>query len=58
MIRDTDKLADVVEALQQHPQSVLPVVNESGRFLGVIRHAQLAAGAQRSGGIWRRWFGR
>jgi len=55
-IRDTDSLADVVEALQQYPQSVLPVVNESGRFVGVIRHAQLTTATQRAGGAWSRWF--
>lgn len=57
VIHDTDKLADVVEALQQYPQSVLPVVNESGRFLGVIRHSQLTVAVQRTGG-WGRWFRR
>lgn len=57
VIRDTDRLATVVEALQQYPQSVLPVVNEAGRFLGVIRHAQLTAAVQRSSG-WGRWFRR
>jgi magnesium transporter len=57
VVRDTDKLADVVETLQRNPQSVLPVVNESGRFLGVIRQSQLTATA-RVGGGWSRWFGR
>ena len=58
VIRDTDKLADVVETMQRHPQSVLPVVNASRRFLGVIRHSQLTAASKSSGGIWNRWFGR
>jgi magnesium transporter len=54
VVRDTDKLNHVVATLQRHPQSVLPVVNESGRFLGVIRQSQLMA-TQRGGS---RWFGR
>ncbi len=58
VIHDTDKLADVVETLQRHPQSVLPVVNGSRRFLGVIRHSQLTAASKSTGGIWNRWFGR
>ena len=40
-VRDLDPREDVVELLQTHPISALPVVNLSGRFLGVIRHAEL-----------------
>ena len=40
-VQDLDPREDVVERLQTHPISALPVVNVSGRFLGVIRQAEL-----------------
>jgi magnesium transporter len=55
-VRDTDKITHVAQTLQQYPQSVLPVLNETGRFLGVIRNSQLSerqAGRGRS--RWFRW---
>ena len=36
-----DPREDVVETLQKHPITALPVVNVSGRFIGVIRQAEL-----------------
>ncbi|WP_168708518.1 magnesium transporter [Hydrogenophaga sp. PAMC20947] len=38
---DLDPREDVVETLQKHPITALPVVNVSGRFVGVIRQAEL-----------------
>lgn len=40
-VSDLDPREDVVERLQTHPISALPVVNLGGRFLGVIRQAEL-----------------
>ncbi len=39
--RDIDPREEVVEILQRHPITGLPVVSHVGRFLGVIRQAQL-----------------
>jgi magnesium transporter len=40
-VGDLDPREDVVEMMQNHPITVLPVVNVSGRFIGVIRQAEL-----------------
>jgi magnesium transporter len=40
-VSDLDPREDVVEMMQNHPITVLPVVNVSGRFIGVIRQAEL-----------------
>jgi len=40
-VSDLDPREDVVERLQTHPISALPVVNLGGRFVGVIRQAEL-----------------
>jgi magnesium transporter len=40
-VNDLDPREDVVETLQKHPITALPVVNVSGRFMGVIRQAEL-----------------
>jgi magnesium transporter len=40
-VRDLDPREDVVETLMTQPISTLPVVNISGRFIGVIRQAEL-----------------
>jgi magnesium transporter len=40
-VSDLDPREDVVETLQKHPITALPVVNLSGRFIGVIRQAEL-----------------
>lgn len=54
VVRATDSAAHVAQVLQEHPVSALPVVGESGRFLGVIRHLSLLTAASRGGG--KRWF--
>jgi magnesium transporter len=40
-VHDLDPREDVVETLMTRPISTLPVVNISGRFIGVIRQAEL-----------------
>jgi magnesium transporter len=45
-VNDLDPREDVVERLQAHPISALPVVNLSGRFIGVIRQAELMAAVE------------
>jgi len=40
---DLDPREDVVAVLQQHPITALPVVNHAGRFVGVIRQAELVS---------------
>ncbi len=40
-VNELDPQEDVVETLQAHPITALPVVNLGGRFLGVIRQAEL-----------------
>jgi magnesium transporter len=40
---DLDPREEVVETLQSHPITALPVVNVGGRFIGVIRQAELVA---------------
>ncbi|MGH8736471.1 MAG: magnesium transporter [Burkholderiales bacterium] len=42
-VRDLDLRAEVVAVLQQSPMSALPVVNHSGRPVGVIRQAALVS---------------
>ncbi|CAH1198187.1 Magnesium transporter [Candidatus Nitrotoga sp. BS] len=42
-VGDLDPREEVVETLQEQPITVLPVVNISGRFIGVIRQAELMA---------------
>jgi magnesium transporter len=41
-----DPREDVVEMLQSQPITTLPVVNVSGRFIGVIRQAELVAAVE------------
>jgi magnesium transporter len=43
VVRDIDPREDVVNVLQQHTISALPVVNHAGRLLGVIRQAALVS---------------
>jgi len=45
-VRDLDPREEVVEILQREPITVLPVVNHAGRFLGVIRQAELMAAVE------------
>jgi magnesium transporter len=50
-VRDTDPMDKAADILQQHSLDVLAVVNEHGRFKGVIRLSKLAA-ARRSRWWW------
>jgi len=45
-VNDLDPREDVVETLQTQPITALPVVNISGRFIGVIRQAELVAAVE------------
>ena len=45
-VGDLDPREDVVEALQVHPITALPVVNFAGRFVGTIRQAELMAAVE------------
>jgi len=40
---ELDPREDVVAVLQQHPITALPVINHAGRFVGVIRQAELVS---------------
>ncbi len=43
-VRDMDPREDVVEILQQHPMiTALPVINQAGRLVGVIRQAGIVS---------------
>jgi magnesium transporter len=43
---DLDPRENVVAVLQQHPITALPVVNHAGRFVGVIRQAELVSAVE------------
>ncbi len=43
---DLDPREEVVETLQSHPITALPVINVGGRFIGVIRQAELVAAVE------------
>jgi len=43
VLRDTDPREDVAAILQQHPITALPVINQAGRLVGVIRQAGLVS---------------
>ncbi len=45
-VRDLDPREEVVEILQREPITSLPVVNHAGRFIGVIRQAELMAAVE------------
>ncbi len=45
-VNDLDPREEVVEVLQNHPITTLPVVNLSGRFIGVIRQAELVTAVE------------
>lgn len=53
VVRDSDPVARVAEAMQQQPLDVLPVVGEQGRFRGAIRLPELMAVLRRQGSRWR-----
>jgi magnesium transporter len=46
VVGDLDPREEVVETLQSHPINALPVINVSGRFIGVIRQAELMAAVE------------
>jgi magnesium transporter len=46
VVRDLDPREYVVEILQREPITVLPVLNHAGRFLGVIRQAELMSAVE------------
>ncbi len=48
---DLDPREEVVETLQAHPITGLPVVNVNGRFVGVIRHAELVAAIEQESSL-------
>ncbi len=50
-VGDLDPREDVVEALQKHPITALPVVNVNGRFIGVIRQAELVAAVEEESSV-------
>jgi len=45
-VGELDPREEVVETLQTHPITALPVVNVSGRFIGTIRQAELVAAVE------------
>ncbi len=45
-VGDLDPREEVVETLQAQPITALPVVNVSGRFIGIIRQAELMAAVE------------
>ncbi|MEO7853363.1 MAG: CBS domain-containing protein, partial [Rubrivivax sp.] len=46
VVGDLDPREEVVETLQSHPITALPVINVAGRFIGVIRQAELMAAVE------------
>jgi magnesium transporter len=56
-VRDKDSATSVAKRWQEQPLSVVPVLSESGRFVGVIRQSQLVVTARSSRGWLQRWFG-
>jgi magnesium transporter len=51
VVRDLDPREEVVDILQREPISVLPVVNQAGRLLGVIRQAKLMAAVEEEASV-------
>jgi magnesium transporter len=51
VVRDLDPREEVVDILQREPISVLPVVNQDGRLLGVIRQAKLMAAVEEEASV-------
>jgi magnesium transporter len=45
-VQDLDPREEVVEILQKQPVTSLPVVNHAGRFVGVLRQAELVAAVE------------
>ena len=46
VVGDLDPREEVVQTLERHPITALPVVNVAGRFIGVIRQAELMAAVE------------
>lgn len=46
VVNELDPREDVVNILQQQPITALPVINVAGRFMGVIRQAELMAAVE------------
>ena len=46
VVGDLDPREDVVERLQSHAITTLPVIDQAGRFIGVIRQAELMAAVE------------
>ncbi len=46
VVGELDPREDVVETLQTHPITALPVINAAGRFVGIIRQAELMAAVE------------
>ena len=51
VVRDLDPREEVVEVLQREPITSLPVINHAGRFVGVIRQAELMAAVEEESSI-------
>jgi len=51
VVRDLDPREEVVEILQREPITVLPVLSHAGRFLGVIRQAELMAAVEEESSV-------
>ncbi len=51
MVRDIDPREDVAEILQRHPITELPVINQAGRLVGVIRQAALVSAIEQESSI-------
>jgi len=51
VVTDLDPREDVVDTLQSHPLSVLPVVSRAGRYVGVIRQAELMTAIRQESSI-------
>jgi magnesium transporter len=47
-VQDLDPREDVVETLQRHAITELPVVNHAGRFVGIIRQAALMSAIEQA----------
>ena len=48
-VQDLAPREEVVDVLQRHPITALPVISHAGRFLGVIRQAELRLGGRGGG---------
>lgn len=51
VVGELDPREEVVETLQSRPITALPVINSGGRFVGVIRQAQLVAALEQESSL-------